>query len=220
MFPYLKDEIAIIIPDLPGHGNSEGRASTELTDYLDIITLLAKELNREHFFLGGHSMGGAISLLYALQHPEKADGLLIYASSSALPVNPRLLEMLKQNFDMLTSLSVQFSFARADEEIQFFKKMVKEMTKENGPDTLYNDMVACDNYDIGDRIPSINIPITLFAGEKDKMVSLDNIRNFYQRLSTKKNLSILPDTGHMLILEEPEKVARESLDFVRSLSTK
>ncbi len=216
LFPNLKDEVAVVIPDLPGHGKSEGKPSSNLIDYIEVIDKLAEEFNQSRFFIGGHSMGGAISLLYALEHPERISGVIIYASSSSLPVNPDLLKMIKVNFEMLATLSTQFSFAKNDEEITFFKNMVTEMTKENGSDVLYKDMIACNEYSVERRIKSLRVPVQIFAGQKDKMVSIKNIKAFYEDILAPKNITILENAGHMLILEEPDIVATETISFINN----
>ncbi len=219
LFPFLKEDLAVVIPDLPGHGKSEGEPADKIEDYFWVIDVLAQEFKKKKFFIGGHSMGGAIAFSYALNYPEKVEGSIILASSSSLPVNPQLLEMIKNNFELTASLSTQFSFYRKDKELDFFKNLTTEMIKSNGAETLYKDMIACNKYNIENLLDNLQTPLLIVAGEKDQMVSLKNIKNFADRIGKRTELNILPETGHMIILEDPEKVSELIHQFIFKLST-
>ena len=219
LFPFLKEDFAVVAPDLPGHGKSEGDPGERIEDYFWVIDSLAKEFKRERFFIGGHSMGGAIALSYALNNPEKVDGVIVLASSSSLPVNPQLLEMIKNNFELTASLSTQFSFYRKNAEVDFFKNLTTEMIKSNGAETLYKDMLACNNYNVESMLGNVQTPLLIVAGEKDQMVSVKSINNLADRIGEKAQLFILPETGHMIILEDPERVSELIHQFISKLST-
>jgi len=65
----LSNDFHIVAIELNGHGNSPDRADENtmesyLTDIDEIITQYEKPI------LAGHSMGGALSQLYALKHPN------------------------------------------------------------------------------------------------------------------------------------------------------
>ena len=74
----LKRRFRVVTPDLPGHGRSTGGSrryglsfyTAWLDDFLDALALPAVALV-------GHSMGGAISLAYALAHPDRVQALVL-----------------------------------------------------------------------------------------------------------------------------------------------
>ncbi len=216
LFPLLKEDISVVTPDLPGHGKSEGKAASDLSEYLWIVDALSEEFRAEKFFLGGHSMGGAITLLYSIKNREKLMGSIIIASSSTLPVNPQLFDVIQNNFELTASLSTQFSFSKSGEDVDFYREMTTQMIKENGSETLYIDMKACDNYSVEKELNTLTMPKLLLAGEKDRMVSIKNIEEFYSQLPDPKELKIFSEAGHMVILEEPEGVSSAIKKFVLS----
>jgi pimeloyl-ACP methyl ester carboxylesterase len=76
---HFRDEYHIIAPDLRGHGDSEwmiGGAYNQL-DYLYDITQLLHQKGMDPVTIIGHSMGGAISLLYAALYPYKVKELVV-----------------------------------------------------------------------------------------------------------------------------------------------
>jgi len=69
-----------IVPDLPGHGQSEHRgidADYYLWGYCIEVLQLAKKLELDEFILLGHSMGGGIANLIAGLFPEKIIKLVL-----------------------------------------------------------------------------------------------------------------------------------------------
>jgi pimeloyl-ACP methyl ester carboxylesterase len=79
----LSDTYRVVSIDLPGHGLTETpqgyRASLE--GNAQLVDALATHLSLERFILAGNSMGGAVSLSYAMTHPEKLDGLVLVCAA-------------------------------------------------------------------------------------------------------------------------------------------
>ena len=59
-----------VAPDLPGHGKSEGSGFNNIDDYTDFVLKFLKSLQKEKMILAGQSMGGAITINFALKYPE------------------------------------------------------------------------------------------------------------------------------------------------------
>lgn len=69
----------VIAVDLPGHGGSglpEGFVP-DLAGYAGFLEDLRRALYLPGLDLVGHSMGGSISLLYALEHPERVSRMVL-----------------------------------------------------------------------------------------------------------------------------------------------
>lgn len=79
----LSHRVRILVPDLPGHGDSapyEGPLGLEtLVDGL--AALVDRESPDAPVTLVGNSMGGWVSMLYAARHPERVEHLVLMGSA-------------------------------------------------------------------------------------------------------------------------------------------
>jgi len=80
---FLARDYAVYGIDFRGHGRSQGRRGhvNHFQDYLQDLTALVKHIHQESspvpLFLIGHSVGGLISLLYALRYQENVSTVII-----------------------------------------------------------------------------------------------------------------------------------------------
>ena len=80
----LKDKYRIILVDRPGSGYSTRprRASATIRAQADTMARFIEALRLERPLVVGHSLGGAIALSLALNHPEKVAGLALLAPAT------------------------------------------------------------------------------------------------------------------------------------------
>ncbi len=77
-FDAFKDDYCVIAPDLPGYGRSAARNKPySLELYVAWVDSLLDTLGLEKAILMGSSMGGAISLAYAMTHSQKVTHLVM-----------------------------------------------------------------------------------------------------------------------------------------------
>jgi pimeloyl-ACP methyl ester carboxylesterase len=78
--PELSKHFRVVAIDLPGYGKSQkGNYSYSLSFYAETIKNLIDELNLKNVVLAGHSMGGQISIIFALKYPDKLSKLILAA---------------------------------------------------------------------------------------------------------------------------------------------
>ena len=86
--PLLADRYRVLAPDLPGHGRSSasrphGSAlSGVLAEYVHVVDRFVREVSGAPILLVGHSLGGIIALLQALEHRETVSALVLLAPPS------------------------------------------------------------------------------------------------------------------------------------------
>lgn len=80
--PMLTAHFRVIIPDLPGWGESSRvpGASYNIDNQASRLNDFVRTLNLQHSLLVGHSMGGAIAGVYAAEHPQDVAELVLVDS--------------------------------------------------------------------------------------------------------------------------------------------
>jgi pimeloyl-ACP methyl ester carboxylesterase len=83
----LKHGFRVVIPDRPGSGYSTrpAHASATINAQALVISRFCEELSLERPLVVGHSLGGAIALALALNHPEQVAGLALLAPATQRP---------------------------------------------------------------------------------------------------------------------------------------
>jgi pimeloyl-ACP methyl ester carboxylesterase len=190
-----------IVLELPGHGASEGEGEEEIVRYAGHVTSFLKALGLSRVFLVGHSMGGAITQTVALKHPEVLKGIVLVGTGARLKVLPLILDGIRTNFE---------ETVRKINELCFFQKASPLLMERSlaglmqcRPEVLYGDYLACDQFDIMNEIEKIDLPTLILCGQEDGMTPVKYSQFLLQRIKGSR-LEILPDAGHMLMMEAAE----------------
>jgi pimeloyl-ACP methyl ester carboxylesterase len=67
----------VIAPDMRGHGDSPRTATYSFEEMREDVLQLADGLGLDMFVLGGHSMGGTVTTLFAERYPGRLRGLIV-----------------------------------------------------------------------------------------------------------------------------------------------
>ena len=98
---------AVLVPDLPGHGRSEGPALKSIAEMADWIAALLEAAGSGSAHLIGHSMGSLIALETAARHPAKVSALGLIGTAATMTVGPDLLKAAEaNNHDAIDMVSI------------------------------------------------------------------------------------------------------------------
>lgn len=216
----LENEYDIIMPDARGHGGSGvpdyGYRYEDLAN--DVIGLI-NSLKLPHPVLLGHSMGGMTAAVVASRSPELLRGLIL--------ADPTFLNTKAQR-------EVHDSDA-GDRHRQMLGKSLEELVEDikrrhpnRSSDTirliararLQTSMAAFavltpPNPDYKQLVSKINVPGLLVFG--DKGVVSPDIAEELQRLKPGLQVVQIPEVGHGLHYDQPERFAAVVRSFIHSL---
>jgi pimeloyl-ACP methyl ester carboxylesterase len=200
-----------IIIDLPGHGESGGEGEEEIGKYAEHVHSFLKALGLQKVFLVGHSMGGAIVQTLALTHPEVMKGIVLVGTGARLRVLPMILNGVKNNFEETIPKIVQFAYSRKAPG-ELIERGVSDLLKCR-PETLYGDFLACDRFDVMNQVERIDLPTLVLCGDDDDLTPVKYSEFLHQHIKGSK-LEILPNAGHMVMMESAEAFNEKVGEFI------
>jgi pimeloyl-ACP methyl ester carboxylesterase len=200
----LADRFRLIVPHHPGYGASaDDPAIDSIQDYLLHYLDLFDALELDEFALAGHSMGGYMAAMFAIDHPERIRSLVL-----ASPIGLRVPEH-----------PVIDIFAVPDEEIFSYLSPNQSLFENAPPPTpellaaRYREMTSTARafwnrvYDV--KLPRwlhrLTMPTLLLWGEEDRLVPAAQAPVWAESIPGVE-VKILPGVGHLLFGETPEAV--------------
>ena len=206
--------VTVYALDLPGHGRSAGRGRTSIEDYADTVHLFVQTLGLKRASLVGHSMGGAIAQTLALRRPVWLVGVVLIGTGARLPVDPRILEALQNNFEAAVDILCQWAYGpTAGQQMQ---RQGRQLLLRTAPTVMRGDYAACAAFDITDRVGDIALPALIVTGSADQMTPPSCGEYLHSRIAGSQWVEI-KGGGHMLAVEKPLEVAQAVAHFLGAL---
>jgi pimeloyl-ACP methyl ester carboxylesterase len=211
---------AVLAPDLPGHGRSQGEPLTSIAAMADWTAALIAAAGMGKATLIGHSMGSLIALETAARHPGRVAALGLIGAAAAIPVSRDLLSAAQANdhaaIDMVDIWGHGFRAGLGGSLAPGMWMLGGGMRllERARPGVLFTDLAACNAY--GDGLAStarVTAPAVLVLGERDLMTPSRAGRELAAALPNARVVT-LKGAGHMLMSERPDEV----LDALRGLA--
>jgi pyruvate dehydrogenase E2 component (dihydrolipoamide acetyltransferase) len=199
--------------DLPGHGGSTkdlgagpvdaGALAGAVLDFMD-----AKDIAQAH--LVGHSLGGAIALHLALDHPDRVASVTAICSAGLGPeINMAYIEGFmaakrrKQLQPVLELLVADPAMVSREmiEDVLRFKRL-------DGVETALNRIVGetfaggRQALQLSGRLDQLTVPVQVIWGRQDRIIPVRHSEG----LPSKIALHVFDDAGHMVHMEKAAEV--------------
>jgi pimeloyl-ACP methyl ester carboxylesterase len=199
--------------DLPGH--PEGEPCTSIADYSSWLRSYIQQRGYRDVVLVGHSLGGAIAFQYALDHPGDVKAIVSVGSGARLRVHPAFLEGLAKAEEK-PEIFLQFLETGHERIEPELTEVLLGRAKENGPAVTLNDLRACDEFDIMDRLGELALPTLAICGTDDTMTPPKYSHFLADRIPGARAV-IIPGGTHMVFAEKPDEVNAAIDEFLREL---
>jgi haloalkane dehalogenase len=212
--------------DLPGFGDSSPDPPGTWERHVEAIERFRREVGLDRVVLVVHDTGGAIGLRWACDHPDAVGGLVIsntgffpdyewieIAKTMRTPIQGEaLVDSLSR--DGLATLLAAVSSGIDDEAIDEYWKAFSTPEGRRAMLELYRsfDLEELRPYEA--RLASLGVPALILWGERDDFLP----RNYASRFASEipgAELVMLESARHFLYEDEPERCAREMIDFLR-----
>ncbi len=208
----LSENHHVIAPDLPGHGQSQGKPAREPQEYANWLKLLTESLKLSSFVLAGHSLGGSIAQQFAHMFPDSLRGLILIGSGMSFDIPSEYLAMLRQDFDAACTLSSQQAYAAPMPTAML--ENGRNMLRRNGPETLLRDLLFCGDFDSTAWAHTITMPCLVMCGEQDAITPYSLSQQLIHVLPN-SILKSIHAAGHMVMQEQPNLFNKEVSLFIK-----
>ena len=192
----------VIVPDLPGHGESQGSTLASAEEYACWLDRFAAGLKLSSFFVMGHSFGGAIAQEYARTFSCKVRGLILVATGTRFRFSTMYRSLYEQGVDVSADIQ-HFRTPDHPEQFDFFNK-VFEFLKSNSDATLHADLLAAGAFDSTPWISTINLPSLVIWGSNDIITPKELPENLASSLSGSE-FCVIQNAGHVVMVEAPNE---------------
>lgn len=204
--------------ELPGHGASEPPGESSVPAFSQWVIDFINELGLKKVMLVGCSLGSAITQWIALNAARPwlvAIGLV--GAGARLRVHPAFLQGLKE--DSARALNMVADFCLSDAPDPALRLKVTEKLLKCGPDLIYNDLYACNEFDVMDKVNTISLPTCIIVGEQDKLTPV-KYSKYLNEVIEGSRLSVIPHAGHLVSMEQPEAFNKSLRDFLETLKAR
>jgi pimeloyl-ACP methyl ester carboxylesterase len=231
VFPRLSQRFRVIVPDLPGFGESEkpspARYPYGFEGFGESLVDLVAALGVGRVSVCGHSMGGAVALMLAATHADLVDRLVVVdpivygskrgaaASIATLPILGPIL--FKQMYGRATFRRFFRENVYARPEATPAERVERMFETFNTPaarEAAYATMLATlDTRALVASVPRVKAPTLVAWGRSDRSVPVEHGRRLARELP-RARFEVF-DCGHSPPEEVPDAFAEVSEAFLR-----
>ena len=210
LIPELSQRYKVFAPDCRGHGKSSNpHMSYSFRELADDVAAFVGAMGYEKAHVIGHSNGGNVALVTAVEHPEVTQTCIPQAANAY--VTRYLIEREPKVFDVERVMRERPDWR--DEMIQLHGEV-------NGPeywkDMLWltmKEIISEPNYSPAD-LRRVNVPMLVIMGADDTVNAPDEHAQYIANNVPNVELWIPEKTGHNVHHERKEEWLRKVLDFL------
>jgi 4,5:9,10-diseco-3-hydroxy-5,9,17-trioxoandrosta-1(10),2-diene-4-oate hydrolase len=215
---HLAEHYNVFIPDLPGFGKSKSANDRfDISEYVFFIEEFVKEIGLEHFYIMGHSIGGSLSLHYAVEYPHRIKKLIALNSFG-----------LGREIALWVRISSSPVFIEVLGGIAtYLFKILKAVSNKIHPHIPFKDPLPRVKIDIGRKTTNLNgqtntiterlaellMPVLLISGKKDYIVPYEQVYAA-GKLIPDCRVRVFPHCSHAFGRQMVPELVREVTDFV------
>lgn len=218
--PLLPTTIRALAIDQRGHGDADKPANGySLLSVADDVTAFMDAVDLSTAVLVGSSSGGYVAQQVAISDPDRVSGLVLVGSPRSLRGRPSFADEVEQLTDPIDRAWVKESltwFPRFHEVPEWY---IEDRVDDGArvPARVWRLALA----GLTDAMPptdvgTIDAPTLVIWGGRDELLPRADTEALAASIPSSR-LLVYADTGHLVLWEQPERVAADLADFVDQL---
>ncbi len=225
---YIANEIAkkgyrVCIPLLPGHGvNYQAMNDFSFEDWIaktkEGIEVLRSEKKGRRIILGGHSIGGCISLLISTQD-DGIEGVFTMATPTRYHYIIRKIGLMMYKFIPRLRIKYRpFIFYDKSFKKHPYVKFLNENYGSVNVHVLGQVLKLMDH--VYESIDEVTVPVRIIVSPKDRTIPKKSAYRLYKNIkSTEKSLTYVYKAYHLITIDEDrDKVATSVIEFLANFN--
>jgi 4,5:9,10-diseco-3-hydroxy-5,9,17-trioxoandrosta-1(10),2-diene-4-oate hydrolase len=236
VMPALAKDHPVYAPSLPGFGRTAKPDNDYTPEFFTaFVAAFLDTLGLEQVAVAGNSLGGLIALHLALAHPERVRALILidsaglgrYVSWALRLMTLPGMGVLARGYrtargaKLWVATMVSLLAAHPERVPSEWREELYEMARLPG---YLEATVATARSELSlqgqhsqeillDRLPSLDPPILLLWGERDRVMPVEQSQAASERIRQGRTV-ILPDCGHIPQIEHPDRVVALVTEFL------
>jgi len=188
------------------------RLMTKRTDYAQWLREVFDGINIETCYLLGHSYGGWLTLNMALAYPERLRKIVLMAPAASFHplgfITKLILHLGEFKIHLPARSVLQVAAAKGTVLEETFIHLIEMVTRYCLPATMFPTVYR------DEELKQIDLPALLLIGAGEKIYNPQKAIGRAQRWLPDLTVEIIPNAGHILIMDQPEIINTLVLRFL------
>ena len=214
----------LLAPDSPGHGGSSVPENGFDLDtiYAGLVEFLDAKIERlgEPIFLYGSSLGGAMSLKYAMERPQNLRGLLL-SSPAGAPIPEEEMEQLKELFQMRSRHDARYFLNRLFHKRPWYSRLIEpiffQLMSRSHIEDFFDSVQDSSQAFTPEQLGALEMPLLLMWGESERILPASCLHYYKEHLPEHAKIEIPEGVGHSPHIERPGVMARRIIQFANGV---
>jgi pimeloyl-ACP methyl ester carboxylesterase len=220
LLPLLPTTIRVLAMDQRGHGHSDKPVDAySLADFAGDVTAFLEAMGLPAAVLVGSSSGGYVAQQAAITTPERVRGLVLVGAPRSLHGRPPFADEVDALTDPIDRTWVKESLTWFPRFHQVPDWYIEDRVDDgvNMPASVWRQtLTGLTEANPPTETGTIRTPTLIIWGERDDVLPRTDGTALAAAIPGSR-LVVHPDTGHLVLWEQPARVASDVTAFVRDL---
>jgi len=183
-------------------------------DYACWLKEVFDQLDIEKPYIVGHSYGGWLTLNMALSYPERLSKIVLLGPAASLlplsPITKLILYLAEYKISPPARSVLKVAAAPGTKIEEAFVHHMEMVNQYCSPVTMF-PTVFTDT-----ELKRVNLPALLLVGTREKIYNPNKAIERARRLMPKLKTEIIPEAGHLMIMDQPGIINHLILKFLNA----